>query len=353
VRGARVVRVVAATLAAVAFVAGSGNLLRLTDIEHTESAIYLGLADREDGSPIPALHFIVTATSLNAVERRLQTTVKLMTRTRDRSPMSVDSNGKSVEESGVIRPEFADAKLKVVLSSAFFGETTVLYPLANVIDPLGPKDALSVTASVPVDVDPTQFPNDSYSLDLYVWTSLPAGIYATALRNEGNASAPTMTTIPAIFGIALDDRLGQWSLVTEEIIAGPRNAHIKAEFSRGWAYWAFVYSVSLMPAVIGLSFFVRTRRRRGVSAGDTSSAMELAAALLALIALRQVFVPTDIVGLTRLDFLLGVQLLAVCWLMAVTYVAEPPASPPTARKPSARRRRLVPQMPNGAVRRVT
>ncbi|WP_394618374.1 hypothetical protein JNUCC0626_04540 [Lentzea sp. JNUCC 0626] len=103
-----------------------------------------------------------------------------------------------------------------------------------------------------------------------------------------------------------------------------------------------------MPAVIGLSFYFRTRRR---ATGDSSAAMELAAALLALIALRQVFVPTDISGLTRLDFLLGVQLLVVCCLMAVTYVAAPPI--PAAPKPHPRRRRLTPRVPDGAVRRIS
>ncbi|MGI5498720.1 hypothetical protein [Lentzea sp. CA-135723] len=58
---------------------------------------------------------------------------------------------------------------------------------------------------------------------------------------------------------------------------------LHAEFSRNWTYWAFAYAVSLMPAVIGLSFYVRARRQRGAS--DSSAAMELAAALLALIAL--------------------------------------------------------------------
>jgi hypothetical protein len=38
-------------------------------------------------------------------------------------------------------------------------------------------------------------------------------------------------------------------------------------------------------------------------------------------------VPTDISGLTRLDILLGVQLLGVCWLMAAAYVRAPAEIP--------------------------
>lgn len=350
-QGARVVRVVAGTLAAIAFIAGFGNLLPYEDFDHNESAVHLAVDAHMYKTRTPPLRFIVTATSLNPVDRRIQATLTLVPQARDRTPLLVDANGKSVEQAGVLRPEFAEAKLKVVLRNSFFGETTVLYALATVVDPLGSEDALSVTASIPADVDPTQFPNDSYSLGLTVTVFLPPGVDAASPEWAGGVvPVGARTDVSAAFGIALDDRLGRWDLDTEAIVSSGIGANITAELSRGWAYWAFIYSVSLMPAVIGLSFFVRTRRR---GAGDTSAAMELAAALLALIALRQVFVPTDIVGLTRLDFVLGVQLLAVCWLMAVTYVAEPPVSPPPVPKPVVRRRRLVPRPPDGAVRRIT
>ncbi|MDX8142243.1 hypothetical protein SK854_08980 [Lentzea sp. BCCO 10_0061] len=360
---------VAATLAAIAFVAGFRNLLPYADLDHAESSIYLDLFNHKYDAPIPALRFVVTVTSLNPAERRLQATLALVPVSRDHLPRLVDSNGGSiVQESGVIKPEFADAKLIMHLRSGMsVSATTVHFPVAKVVDPLGNEDPSIVTASIPVDVDPTQFPNDVYSLILGVNAYLPSGLNAVMPQNTSdNAPVTPEATreLPVAFGIAVDHRLGRWNLYTNETVSGgietspyigerSYKARIEARFARDWTYWAFIYAVSLMPAVIGLSFFVRTRRRRGVSAGDTSAAMELAAALLALIALRQVFVPTDITGLTRLDFVLGVQLLAVCWLMAVTYVSEPPASPPPARKPAVRRRRLTPRLPDGAVRRIT
>ncbi|WP_328618093.1 hypothetical protein OHS18_20300 [Amycolatopsis sp. NBC_00355] len=79
---------------------------------------------------------------------------------------------------------------------------------------------------------------------------------------------------------------------------------IAVEFSRSWSYWLFVYSIGLTPVLIGARFYVRTRRRGAVAKSDNASAMELAAALIALLALRQVFVPAEISGLTRLDLLL-------------------------------------------------
>ena len=117
-------------------------------------------------------------------------------------------------------------------------------------------------------------------------------------------------------GMAADSRLGQWHLDADRVAEpsdSPYPESVKAVFSRGWDFSAFVYAVSLMPAVIGLGFMVR--RHGKPNPGNTAAALELAAALLALIALRQVFVPANISGLTRLDLLLGVQLALLCALM--------------------------------------
>lgn len=307
---------VAGTLATVAFISGISTLARFTTNERSEPAIESRLFGHHYDAPLPALSFVVTATSLNPVERRLH---------------------------------------------YHFGAATVSYPLAHVLSPSDSLEARKVTASIPSDFDPSQFPNDTHAFDLRVNAYLPKGLGAAVPDASGMPlDVVSRYELPVDFGIALDKRLGQWDLDTDAFIAGGREtspaggspyyaARMKIELGRGWTYWAFIYSVSLMPAVIGLSFFVRIRHRLGTS--DTSAAMELAAALLALIALRQVFVPTDIVALTRLDFLLGVQLLVVCWLMAVTYVAEPRAPAPPKRKPRPRSRRLIPRLPAGAVRR--
>jgi hypothetical protein len=179
-----------------------------------------------------------------------------------------------------------------------------------------------VNVAVPADVDPEDFPNDTYAFDLAVYVSYPSEVVGD--RDH-----------PVIVGMAADDRLGQWNLDTERVASDgdSSNLHrVTAVFSRGWDYSAFVYVVSLMPAVIGLGFMIR--RQRKPNPGDTAAALELAAALLALIALRQVFVPANIAGLTRLDVLLGVQLALLCAAMAVTYVRTPEPAPPPASPPS-------------------
>jgi hypothetical protein len=331
-------------LATIAFVSGARNLLWPPDLEHHSGAVSRHVEGLPYDAPVPPLRFVATVTGLNPAERRVQVSLSAVARRWDDLPLFVDRNRTPLVQNGTLRPEFADAKVEITISDWALGDTAVSYPLAHLAHSGDSTVSRQVSVSLPARVDPAQFPNDTYSLDLRFYARLPRGLTVEA-RDPG-------TALPVVAGIARDDRLGQWKLDTDTTVAGSPdsaplyNAHIRAELGRGWSYWAFVYAISLMPAVIGLSFFIRTRRRPGAT--DTSAAMELAAALLALIALRQVFVPTDIVALTRLDFLLGVQLLAVCWLMAVTYIGEPPR-PPTP-QPRARRRRMTPRLPDGAIR---
>ncbi|MGW6928892.1 hypothetical protein ACWGE0_02435 [Lentzea sp. NPDC054927] len=345
-------------MATIAFIAGIMHLARPPDRDHLGRWVFEYVGMYRSAQPVPPLRFLLTATSLNPIERRLQGTLTLLPSEPDDRPTFVDANGLSVEQTnGVLRAEFVDAKLLIYIGDASLRHETIYFPLRHVVNPQAAENSSSVSVSIPLHADPSQFPNDTYTFALYLDVRTGPGVAATPPRHA-NASVPLPvwqgSVLPVTFGIAVDERLGQWNLGTNAVVTSTKKyspAVIKGGFSRGWAYWAFIYSISLMPAVIGLSFFVRTRRRRG-GTNDTSAAMELAAALLALIALRQVFVPTDIVGLTRLDFVLGVQLLVVCWLMAVTYVAEPPALPsPPKPKARSRTRRPIPRLPAGAVRR--
>lgn len=356
--GGRIVRAVAATLAAIAFTTGLVNLT-WPDTEHSKRATHDRVAAYPSGSPSPTLRFLVTAIGLNPTERRLQATLAYVPSTDGLTYF--DTNGQSITGSDRLKPELADAKVEIQVGNGDLERTKVSYPLEYlVMGYIDRPDGREISFSLPADVDPSQFPNDSYNFALHMTASLPLGVTAIARGSDPEPGRGDGSDVPVIFGLAVDERLGQWHLDTDQTVAATQGYDnhpygyseyapvVHVEFKRGLAYWAFIYAVSLMPAVIGLSFYIRTRRQRGTT--DASAAMELAAALLALIALRQVFVPTDIVALTRLDFLLGVQLLVVCWLMAVTYVAEPR---PARRKPrpQPRKRRPIPKIPDGAVKR--
>lgn len=359
-RGSVAVRAIAALLAVVAMCSGVAYLLQVEDIDHSKTSVSLQLQEPDAGIPEPSLRFLVTVNSLDPVERTVKATLSIVSTPLENRPQFVDRNSQPVTDpaTGKLRPEFADSNLRIRITNLWVEDAEVSYPLAKVVDPRGVPDTLEVGFSVPAIVDPADFPNDTYSLDLGVFVSLPAGVSAaTPWRHVG--------PVPFVFGVAAASQLGHWGVATDRIVSrGPSSNDglplITVEFTRGWPYWAFVYAISLMPAVIGLSFAVRTRRRRDSAAEETSAAMELAAALLALIALRQVFVPTDISGLTRLDILLGVQLLGVCWLMAAAYVRAPaeipqselaPTKPSSKRRPSTRLRGHVPRLPGGAARR--
>jgi hypothetical protein len=388
-RGAVLVRVVAAALAAIAIGAGLAQLIRLFDVEHSTTGVRndLALAVPIDG--VPPVRFLLTLTSVNPAERTVTGTLSLVPSVDDSDrPVFYDRGGRPVIDpaTGRVRPEFEDANLVILLRNGSTVVTDVNFPLSGfeLSAFTVPLNSREVSVTIPADVDPTDFPNDAYTLDLSVTAYLDSRLIVAGADEEPpvisddlGVSSRTGNLLSTMFGVAADDRLGSWNLdsdrtVTTSVVLtelGRLRAIDSSEVSvsRPWSYSAFVYAISLMPAVIGLGFFVRTRHRTTDGSGDTAAALELAAALLALITLRQVFVPADISGLTRLDLLLGGQLLVVCWLMAVTYVrtpatAEVPTEPASSaaqaaasstrpvRRPS-RLRGHPPRRPEGRVRR--
>ncbi|GAA3001862.1 hypothetical protein LV75_003529 [Actinokineospora diospyrosa] len=363
-RGAGVVRFVAAVLAGAAVCASMGSLLRFTKAEHMPAAVSIELRDHAAVGPVPPVRFLVTITGVNPVERRINATVTVKATEYEDRPVFVDSDGRPVVDpkTGELRAEFADLNLTVTLYGTWLDDAVVSYPLAKVLAPSTLTSGVSV--AIPAEVDPSRFPNDLYSLDLSVTAFLPLQVGVTSADTQQHPTA-AHGSIPVMFGVAVDNRLSQWDFDTDMPVTNSRGPtglqDIAIVLGRGWTSWLFIYAVSLMPAIIGAAFAIRTRNRRG-TAGDASAAMELAAALIALIALRQVFVPTDIAGLTRLDYLLGIQVLGVCWLMASIYLRDPatheppliepqpPTTPPPRRRPSRLPRGHAPRPPDGAQR---
>lgn len=86
---------------------------------------------------------------------------------------------------------------------------------------------------------------------------------------------------------------------------------------------AFVLGMALVPLLLFLVVAGRlvSRWRQDQPAGSlpTELPVELAAAFLAILSLRQVLVPNEVQGLTAVDFILGAQLAAFMGLVAVQY----------------------------------
>lgn len=148
---------------------------------------------------------------------------------------------------------------------------------------LPPSDTVTVTAQT----NPQAFPDDSYVVRLEV-TSTGAPVSVSMLPNPSLADWRLS---------ALDNCGGCVGLVFQ------RPAHVRF----------FVYGVALAPLLLGLSAGLHWLSDRA----SRSAPIELGAALLALLPLRDVLVPDDVPGITRLDHLLGGEVVVIAVAVAV------------------------------------
>ncbi|WP_394618376.1 hypothetical protein JNUCC0626_04550 [Lentzea sp. JNUCC 0626] len=129
-----------------ALVSGFGNLIRSPSEEHTRFAVEHALDRGTWDTPFPALRFMVIATVLNPVERRLQATVAVVPGSP--KPVFADGEFQPVVRDDTIRAEFAEAKLTVVLRNGSVGETTVSFPLKHIVLPHSTGEPVSATPSI-------------------------------------------------------------------------------------------------------------------------------------------------------------------------------------------------------------
>jgi hypothetical protein len=159
---------------------------------------------------------------------------------------------------------------------------------------------------------PTAFPQDQWVFDASAWLHLPYPVYVPA-----QDSPHRYGDMPLAIGFARDDRLEQWNLetrpmLTTDYVVGPSSQHFQvakpyAVLSRPVNVWLFVYAIGVTPLILGCAYLVSQRRHTDESA----AALSLAATLLSLLAIRQVVTPAEIHGLTRLDRLLGLELVVL------------------------------------------
>ncbi|MFC5266262.1 hypothetical protein ACFPJ1_29460 [Kribbella qitaiheensis] len=89
----------------------------------------------------------------------------------------------------------------------------------------------------------------------------------------------------------------------------------------------YLMTVAGLPLLIALAFASKSlTRRHRLSPGDATSPLELASALLALLALRQVLTPANVSSITLLDRVLAIELAVILVLTLIVYLDErPPA----------------------------
>lgn len=322
VRAASAICAAAALLVAIALYStleqvarsGSVDLSALT----TEGKVRTESNALSESRDAPVVGVTVVLTRADPVERSIQASISMVLDRADAISNSaiVDSSGRFVSSGFEDLPP-AEAQLPVTLrmSSFLAGEVSAEVPLQEFLDSAFGRTE-TFTIDLPTEASPHSFPNDAYFAQHSVSVTMPTNLdyVHNGVRSYG---------FPVIVGVATADQLGQWklSLDDEQRIAVPTfedglyDTRATVAVNRPASYYLFVYSISLTPLLLAGTFVLVDRTRRA-----DHNPLELGAALIALLALRQVFVPSEIQGVTILDRLLGLQILLIVVGLAITSV---------------------------------
>lgn len=176
---------------------------------------------------------------------------------------------------------------------------------------------MSVSFDIPIAGNPISYPQDEYRTRFRLTFTAPDGVPLPTLFDRtryGRELAIAMTFIQ------LDPNLRDWVLDQEDNNQDqPRfgervpnlDGSVVFTISRSDKTLAYVYGIMVLPLLIVAGYLVATRRMASSWRDTQTSPLELAAALLAVITLRQVLIPPDIAGFTTLDKWLGIQVAAI------------------------------------------
>jgi len=260
----------------------------------------------------PFTTIVMAIRGVNSADRTLLATVELDFLDQDQYPEFVDAaTGKTVslDDDRLIGKPFA------LRLTTYSGEVVVNFAAKDIAQ----SSIQRATLALPVEGSPQSFPNDSYNIAVSATIATPRGIL---LRIRYNAKSVTTFRMPVAFAVANDDRIVDWRISAESVIStaaySPNFIHatVRSTMRRPLGFLLFTYSIALAPALLGIAFLVRIRNSSGQWRSETSS-LELGAALIALLTLRQVLVPTDIPGITRLDKFLGLEIVALVTITAI------------------------------------
>ncbi|WP_143050914.1 hypothetical protein [Amycolatopsis pretoriensis] len=159
----------------------------------------------------------------------------------------------------------------------------------------------NATVKLPLTAASQRFPDDQYSLHQAFDLLLPDGYTLSGTKNK----SLSLAVLPL-----RNEALTDWRTVVRN--TSP-TWYVELLLERSSNVRKFVYGVAIAPLVLGLAAMVIWLRRRD------RVPFELAAAILALLPLRSVLVPNDVPGITRLDTVLGIELVFIA--TAVTLMA--------------------------------
>jgi hypothetical protein len=264
---------------------------------------------------------VVTLLALDPDNRVAKASVHTWLRSRKAldAPTFRGPDGQSVTDmNSSIKPSYAGLTVDLRIDFSLSQEVHVPFRLSELIRP----DGAETTADIPANTSSTNFPQDVWAFQGSATMSLPNGISVSA----PGAPAARRFDMPLALGFCRDDRLQQWQLESQPARSawpnyGPGSAAfseitvVHALLGRPVSFWLFVYVLGVTPLILGCAYIVG---RRSGAANESIAALSLAATLLSLLAIRQVVTPAEIHGITRLDHLLGLQL--VCLIAVFAWI---------------------------------
>jgi hypothetical protein len=218
----------------------------------------------------------------------------------------------------------------------------------------------SIPFEIPMDAGRAQaFPFDRHSLRLSANVTLPPRAYVTGTPREGGKQHQ-LSLPPTALKVAMSPQLVDWLLREEHdpedadgLVMTPDSPQTATgsftgyTFVRNFQYKWFTVGLLIIPPLIGLGHLTPFAR------SDQTSPFELAGALIAVISIREVLVPSDIAGRTLIDWILAIEVVVVCAGTLIATLRVRRHHPESSIEDSARRRRSAPQGTTESRRAVT
>lgn len=295
-------------------------------------AHYLG-PTRADIPSLP-LMAIVQFSSLRLADGILEIQVTIEVQNEDSLVNIIDRKSKDSvfsKQNGtlVLNDRHRDSEVALLVNSRLVGGGATSIPLQRLA--LQPAHPLTVRISSTFQLGlgptgPNRYPADWYRATASAYVQLPPHLlWKSNGRTED--SIPTSMALSSWQGptdkiLYFESDPDAMALPPQDQAGSAPSAELLIE--RPLSAQVFVWTMALTPMLLLIVMIMQVagirRRERTASASGGYVSLELAAAMLAILSLRQVLVPAEIQGFTTIDFLLGAQLAAFIALVVLEYV---------------------------------
>jgi hypothetical protein len=285
--------------------------------------------------PTP-LSLRVDILSVSLLERTIDLQVRIDVSSREAYVGILDKRTKkrpfSVNKRGNVSLDdrYKNLSISLITNTHEFRNRVTAFPLRSLVDP-GPSDrppesAAVITLGIRYSAT-NRYPDDWYAAATSFRMQLPDGLIW---------STPYLTSSEIPADVQIADTSGSTdkmlylsdSSFLENTDEDPFSANpsISIIVRRPALTQLFVWSMALTPAlllpVILFQLIGERKEDHAPSRTARNVSLELAAAVLAILPLRQVLVPSEVQGLTTVDYLLGAELAAFIGIVVVYYTAH-------------------------------